>query len=230
MIAKTPAPPYYAVIFSSLRTTADNGYNEMSEKMNGLVSEQDGFLGMESVRDRLGITVSYWRDRESIKNWRENPEHYIARSRGRSEWYQSFRTRIARVERDYEFIKDSPDLSRSLSPRLNEGTFVFCTLSDVTQLNIGDILFWFREEEGTTVVLSKQAADGLGIDYSFIASWITLNVSSRLDEVGLTAVFSKALSDEGISCNVAAAFNHDHLFVNKKDTKRAMDILYRLSY
>lgn len=103
MIAKTPSPPYYAVIFSSVRTEGDNGYSEMSHKMVELASTQEGFLGMESVRDGLGITVSYWRDLDAIKNWRENIEHSIARRKGRSDWYQSFKTRIARVERDYEF-------------------------------------------------------------------------------------------------------------------------------
>jgi heme-degrading monooxygenase HmoA len=106
MIAKTPSPPYYAVIFSSLRTEGDYGYSEMSVKMEQLASVQDGFLGMESARDKLGITVSYWRDLDSIKKWRENAEHSIARGKGRSDWYQSFKTRIARVERDYEFEKE----------------------------------------------------------------------------------------------------------------------------
>jgi len=106
MTAKTPLPPYYAVIFTSVRTEGDNGYSEMSEKMVELASQQDGFLGVESARDELGITVSYWRDLDSIKNWRENSEHSIARMKGRSEWYKSFKTRIAKVERDYEFEKD----------------------------------------------------------------------------------------------------------------------------
>jgi len=106
MTAKTPSPPYYAVIFTSVRTEGDNGYSEMSEKMVELASQQDGFLGVESARDELGITVSYWRDLDSIKNWRENSEHSIARMKGRSEWYKSFKTRIAKVERDYEFEKD----------------------------------------------------------------------------------------------------------------------------
>jgi heme-degrading monooxygenase HmoA len=106
MIAKTPPPPYYAVIFSSVRTEGDNGYSEMSEKMIGLASSQDGFLGMESARAGLGITVSYWKDLDSIKKWRENSEHSIARGKGRSDWYQSFKVRIAWVERDYDFEKD----------------------------------------------------------------------------------------------------------------------------
>jgi len=105
MIAKTPSPPYYAVIFSSIRTDGDNGYSEMSDKMVELASSQDGFLGVESARDDLGITVSYWRDLESIKKWKANTEHSVARAKGRSDWYQSFKARIARVERDYGFEK-----------------------------------------------------------------------------------------------------------------------------
>ncbi len=106
MIAKTPTPPYYAVIFSSTRTEGDNGYSDMSDKMVELASKQDGFLGVESAREGLGITVSYWRDLESIKNWKANTEHSTARSKGRSDWYQTFKTRIAKVERDYGFEKD----------------------------------------------------------------------------------------------------------------------------
>jgi heme-degrading monooxygenase HmoA len=105
MIAKTPKPPYYAVIFSSTRTEGDNGYYEMADKMVELAKQQDGFLGVESARNELGITVSYWTDLSSIKKWKENAEHSFAREKGRNEWYKSFKTRIAKVERDYEFEK-----------------------------------------------------------------------------------------------------------------------------
>ena len=103
MIAKTPEPPYYAVIFTSVRTEGDNGYAATANRMVELAKQQDGFLGVESAREELGITVSYWRDLESIKRWKENAEHSIARKKGRSEWYQTFKTRIAKVERDYGF-------------------------------------------------------------------------------------------------------------------------------
>lgn len=103
MIAKTPTTPYYAVIFSSIRTSGDNGYAEMAEKMLELVAKQDGFLGVESAREELGITVSYWKDMGSIKNWKENAEHAIARKKGKTDWYKSFKVRIAKVERDYRF-------------------------------------------------------------------------------------------------------------------------------
>jgi len=103
MIAQTPAPPYYAVIFTSVRTEGDHGYAEMADRMVELARQQDGFLGVESARNEIGITVSYWRDLDAIRNWRENMDHSFARDKGRKEWYQAFKTRIAKVERDYEF-------------------------------------------------------------------------------------------------------------------------------
>ena len=106
MIANTPKPPYYAVIFSSVNTENAIDYSEMANKMVELAKHQDGFLGIESARNELGITVSYWRDLNAIKNWRQNMEHTIARERGRKEWYKTFKTRIALVERDYGFEKE----------------------------------------------------------------------------------------------------------------------------
>lgn len=103
MIAKTPAPPYYAVIFTSLRTNGDNGYAEMADKMVELAKKQPGFLGVESAREQIGITVSYWKDLESIRKWRENPDHQVARRKGKEDWYRQFTTRIAKVEHDYNF-------------------------------------------------------------------------------------------------------------------------------
>ncbi|MBD3638939.1 MAG: antibiotic biosynthesis monooxygenase [Crocinitomicaceae bacterium] len=103
MIANTPKPPYYAVIFSSIRTEGDNGYEGMTELMVELASQQDGFLGLESARNDLGITVSYWKDLESIKKWKQHHEHVIAQKKGRTEWYRHYKTRIAKVERDYGF-------------------------------------------------------------------------------------------------------------------------------
>lgn len=101
MIANTPQPPYYAVIFSSIRTEDDNGYAEMANKMMHLAQKQDGFLGVESVSNEMGITVSYWQDLKAIKKWKLNTDHAIAQERGRNEWYAKFKTRIAKVERDY---------------------------------------------------------------------------------------------------------------------------------
>ncbi|MCX2743375.1 antibiotic biosynthesis monooxygenase [Mangrovivirga sp. M17] len=101
MIAQTPEPPYYAVIFTSIRTSIDQGYEEMAKRMVELACQQPGFLGVESAREEIGITVSYWKDLESIKNWKHNSEHSFARKKGRKDWYKSFRIRIAKVEKDY---------------------------------------------------------------------------------------------------------------------------------
>lgn len=105
MIAVTPKVPYYAVIFTSIKTKDTDSYDEMAERMVELASKQEGFLGVESVRSEVGITVSYWKDLESIKKWKDNSEHTVAREKGRKYWYSSFKTRIAKVERDYEFLK-----------------------------------------------------------------------------------------------------------------------------
>jgi len=103
MIAQTPVPPYFAVIFTSIRRTGDNGYAEMADQMLEMARQQEGYLGVESARNEIGITVSYWRDLECIKKWRENMEHSVARDKGRKEWYKSFKVRIAKVEREYGF-------------------------------------------------------------------------------------------------------------------------------
>jgi len=103
MIAKTPNPPYYAVIFTNTKIEEDKGYSKMAQKMVELASKEDGFLGIESARDSIGISVSYWKDLESIANWKKNIEHLEAQKLGRELWYKSYKTRIAKVERDYEF-------------------------------------------------------------------------------------------------------------------------------
>ena len=101
LIANTPKPPYYAVIFSSHHSDNTEGYAEMADRMLESASQQTGFLGVESAREDLGITVSYWTDLESIKNWKANLEHQQAQQLGHEKWYTSFKTRIAKVERDY---------------------------------------------------------------------------------------------------------------------------------
>lgn len=101
-IADTPAPPYYAVIFTSLRTDGDLGYGAMSERMLELVARQPGYLGVESAREGVGITVSYWKDLDSIRQWKSQAEHLQAQALGHQKWYSAFKTRIAKVERDYE--------------------------------------------------------------------------------------------------------------------------------
>lgn len=103
LFAETPKPPYYAVIFTSERTKEVDGYSNTSERMINLAKQQDGFLGIESARENLGITVSYWKDLESIKKWKLNSEHLVAQKNGKAIWYKNYKTRICLVERDYEF-------------------------------------------------------------------------------------------------------------------------------
>jgi heme-degrading monooxygenase HmoA len=107
--ATTPKPPYYAVIFTSVRTPVAEGYAETSARMFELAAEQEGFLGVESARDdSLGITVSYWSSLEAIRAWRRNAEHRIAQERGRSDWYREYAIRVARVERAYDYTGGAP--------------------------------------------------------------------------------------------------------------------------
>lgn len=96
-------PPYYAVIFTSLRTPTESGYDETSARMIDLAAQQPGFLGVESVRDGLGITISYWRDEASIAAWRREAEHREAQRTGRDRWYEQYRVQVAWVERAYGF-------------------------------------------------------------------------------------------------------------------------------
>lgn len=120
-------------------------------------------------------------------------------------------------------------LIKTMKPELHSGEYVFCTVKDLSTTDLYDTIFMFKEKEAVTILVKKETADQLNLNYSFIASWITLTVHSSLEAVGLTAAFSKALSDNGISCNVVAAFYHDHIFVTKKDAEKAMAILMRLS-
>ena len=100
--ATTPRPPYYAVIFTSVRTDGDNGYGETEKLMLELAAQQPGFLGFESARQEIGISVSYWSSLEAIKAWKEDLTHRQAQARAR-DWYQTFRVRVCRVEREYGF-------------------------------------------------------------------------------------------------------------------------------
>ena len=105
-IAPTSKPPYYAVIFTSERTSGDNGYADMAARMLELAAEQPGFLGVESARSELGITVSYWNSREAIAAWKQNTEHLAAQQRGQDNWYSAYTVRICRVEREYGLTSD----------------------------------------------------------------------------------------------------------------------------
>jgi heme-degrading monooxygenase HmoA len=103
MIASTPPPPYYAVIFSSQRTEGERGYGKMAERMLELAALQPGFLGVESVRgaDGFGITVSYWTSEADIAAWKADAEHQSAQEAGKQTWYAAYQLRVAKVEREY---------------------------------------------------------------------------------------------------------------------------------
>lgn len=103
MIAKTPQAPYYAVIFTSVRTEIDEGYAEMAQRMLELARLQPGFLGEESARNEVGITISYWESLEAIRAWKNNHDHQEAQNQGKKKWYKAYKTRIVKVERDYDF-------------------------------------------------------------------------------------------------------------------------------
>jgi uncharacterized protein len=118
-------------------------------------------------------------------------------------------------------------LLKTIKPFHNEGEYVFCTTTN--KVSIEDIIMLFKENEGTTIILKRETADILELPYSFVAGWITLTAHSSLEAVGLTATFSTALAKENISCNVVAAFYHDHIFVDKKDAEKAMKVLESLS-
>ncbi|MCY1367747.1 ACT domain protein [compost metagenome] len=120
-------------------------------------------------------------------------------------------------------------LLREMSPTLNPGQYVFCTLDDAARLQGCVPLGSFREREGLTTILERGEADRLGLSYDYHAAWITLEVHSALSAVGLTAAFAAALAQAGISCNVVAGYFHDHLFVASADAERALSTLRALA-
>lgn len=95
--------PYYAVIFSNYQTDDLEGYTATARLMEELAAEQEGYLGIESARDGLGITVSYWESLEAISNWKQQTDHLLAQKMGKTQWYSSYKVRICRVEREYDF-------------------------------------------------------------------------------------------------------------------------------
>jgi uncharacterized protein len=120
-------------------------------------------------------------------------------------------------------------LLQTMQPKLNTGEFVFCTIQNITLVDAAKIISFFKEEEAFTIILQKEFADELQFNYTAVFSWIALTVHSSLEAVGLTAAISTALSSNGISCNVVAAYFHDHIFVPVQDAQKAMDVLKALS-
>ena len=116
-----------------------------------------------------------------------------------------------------------------MKPELNLGEFVFCSVDDLKDFEVSEIVGFFKEKEAITIIIPQKVADSWGLKYNFVAAWITLTVHSALDAVGLTAAFSRALAAENISCNVVAGYFHDHIFVAKSDAEKAMVILNRFS-
>jgi heme-degrading monooxygenase HmoA len=101
-VAPTPNPPYYAVIFTSMRTDGDQGYAEAAARVLELARQQPGFLGYEGARnaDGTGISVSYWDSLDAIRAWKNHPEHLLVQANA-DLWYGDNRIRITKVERDY---------------------------------------------------------------------------------------------------------------------------------
>ncbi len=125
--------------------------------------------------------------------------------------------------------KDLAVLLQKMEPVLNAGEYVFCTVEALGEIpDIEKVLFFFREHEAVTIVLEKAIADEWNMVYTYISSWITLTIHSSLEAVGLTAAFANALKNENISCNVVAAYFHDHLFIAKEDADKAMKTLSAL--
>ncbi|MBO1537354.1 ACT domain-containing protein [Pseudomonas sp. OA65] len=125
--------------------------------------------------------------------------------------------------------KSIAKLLSGMRPSLNEGDYVFCCVADPGLVKDEEVLGSFREKEGLTVIIERSRAQALGLDFDYVAAWITLTVHSALDAVGLTAAFATALGNAGISCNVIAAYYHDHIFVGREDAQRAIEVLEALA-
>ena len=124
---------------------------------------------------------------------------------------------------------DLNKLIKDLSPKLNDGEYVYTSIKNIELLNTSEVICTFKEKEGLTLILERSRADQLGLKYNFIASWITLEVHSSLNAVGLTSLVTTELANNEISCNVIAGYYHDHIFVSTKDSLKTLEILNYLS-
>ena len=120
-------------------------------------------------------------------------------------------------------------LIKGMQPILNTGEYVFCSLKDISQISRNDTLCEFKEAQGTTIVINRKKADSLGLKYHYIAHWISLKVHSSLEAVGLTAIISNELAKNNLSCNIIAGYFHDHIFIDRKFSKKALKVLTLLS-
>ena len=126
-------------------------------------------------------------------------------------------------------ITNLQELIKNMEPVLNEGEYVFASVSNIETIPRTITICEVKEQEGVTVVVTKENAEKLGLPINFVAAWITLNIHSSLEAVGLTAAFATALGKHNISCNVIAGYYHDHIFVDVKDKEKAMKVLWGMT-
>jgi hypothetical protein len=121
------------------------------------------------------------------------------------------------------------ELIANMEPMLNDGEYVFASVPDIEAIPRKMTICEIKEAEGVTVIVAKKDAELLGLSFDFIAAWITLNIHSSLEAVGLTAAFATELGEHNISCNVVAGYYHDHIFVDIKDKDKALNVLWGMT-